>query len=81
MGLGHLVYLAASLWLLVTYCNSVGTRPLLRAAAGGGEVPELEDPGGHQGRESRPGRAAGAPQLGSRAAGAGAAVAGAGLQA
>ena len=57
--------------LLVTYCNSVGTRPLLRAAAGGGEVPELEDPGGHQGRESRPGRAAGAPQLGSRAAGAG----------
>ena len=60
-----------SLWLTHHIC----------AAAGGGEVPELEDPGGHQGRESRPGRAAGAPQLGSRAAGAGAAVAGAGLQA
>lgn len=48
-----------SLWLTHHICaaaghllsNSVETRPLLRAAAGGGEVLELEDPGGHQGRE------------------------------
>lgn len=42
----------------------MGTRPLLRATADGGEVPELEDPGGLQGRENRPGRAAWALQLG-----------------
>lgn len=41
-----------------------GTRPLLRAAAGGGEGPEHEDPGGLGGRQGRPSQAAWARQLG-----------------
>lgn len=72
---GQLVYPAATLWPEPAACSPCtcccpshqqrwGDKALLRAAAGGGEGPEHEDPGGLGGRQGRPSQAAWARQLG-----------------